>query len=258
MYRSLRSDEIVKTAASLSRRVRSRFPDSGLAKVAAELLDVARETQARCVQISKPNVPLRVIVVLLLVLGVVFVAAVVANVRVSQEIWDLKNFVEGAEALVADLVFVGAAVLFLVTLETRLKRHRALDAVNELRALAHIVDMHQLTKDPEAVLGHYAWTDVSPERNMTPFLLNRYLDYCSEMLALVSKIGALYVQSFPDRDALSAVDEIESLTTGLSRKIWQKIMILDRYAERRRPGDEDSRTSSRTKKRATTKRSKTS
>jgi hypothetical protein len=26
---------------------------------------------------------------------------------------------------------------------------------------------------------------------------------------------------------LEAVDEVESLTTGLSRKIWQKIMILD-------------------------------
>jgi len=38
---------------------------------------------------------------------------------------------------------------------------------------------------------------------------------------------ALYVQKFDDGVALSAVNEIEDLTTGLSRKIWQKIMILN-------------------------------
>jgi hypothetical protein len=48
----------------------------------------------------------------------------------------------------------------------------------------------------------------------------------------VSKIGALYVQSFPDSQALTAVDEIDDLTSGLSQKIWQKIMILDRYLDR--------------------------
>jgi hypothetical protein len=55
------------------------------------------------------------------------------------------------------------------------------------------------------------------------------------MLALVSKIAALYVQSFPDSQALAAVDEIESLTTGLSQKIWQKMVILDRYSASAQP-----------------------
>jgi hypothetical protein len=35
------------------------------------------------------------------------------------------------------------------------------------------------------------------------------------------------VQEFNDEVALASVNEIESLTTGLSQKIWQKIMILD-------------------------------
>jgi hypothetical protein len=141
----------------------------------------------------------------------------------------LSNFAEGAEALLANLVFLGAGVAFLATLETRIKRGRTLAAVNELRALAHIIDMHQLTKDPEMVFGRHTPTEVSPPRNMTPIELNRYFDYCSELLSIVSKIGALYVQSFPDSQAMSAVDDIEDLTNGLSRKIWQKIMILDRY-----------------------------
>ena len=62
---------------------------------------------------------------------------------------------------------------------------------------------------------------------MSAFELNRYLDYCSEMLSLTGKIAALYVQHFDDSDAVAAVSEVEQLTTGLSRKIWQKIMILE-------------------------------
>jgi hypothetical protein len=235
MYRTINADEIVKTAASLRERIHARFPDSGLARVAGELLGVAGETRERCRMIAKPNVPLRLAVGALVLVGVAGLLLVVANVRLSESFWDIENFVEGAEALVGDLVFVGIGIAFLVTIETRMKRKRALTAINELRALAHIIDMHQLTKDPEMVMTSEPPTSVSPARNMTAFELNRYLDYCSEMLAIVSKIGALYVQSFSDPEALGAVDEIESLTTGLSRKIWQKIMILDRYVSQREP-----------------------
>lgn len=38
---------------------------------------------------------------------------------------------------------------------------------------------------------------------------------------------APYVQSTSDSVVLQAVNDIETLTTGISRKIWQKIMILD-------------------------------
>jgi hypothetical protein len=62
---------------------------------------------------------------------------------------------------------------------------------------------------------------------MTRFELGRYLDYCTELLSLISKIAALYVQRFDDEVTLGAVNEVESLTSGLSKKIWQKIMILD-------------------------------
>jgi hypothetical protein len=62
---------------------------------------------------------------------------------------------------------------------------------------------------------------------MTPFQLNRYLDYCSDALALISKIAALYVQNFQDPVLLDAVDDVEDLTAGFSRKIWQKITILE-------------------------------
>ena len=43
--------------------------------------------------------------------------------------------------------------------------------------------------------------------------LVRYLDYCSELLSLTGKLAALYIQRFDDEITLSAVNDIENLTT---------------------------------------------
>ncbi|MCA9061208.1 MAG: hypothetical protein KDA85_21995, partial [Planctomycetaceae bacterium] len=126
------------------------------------------------------------------------------------------------------IVLMGAAIFFLLTLESRIKRHRVLKALYELRSVSHVIDMHQLTKDPSRVVAASAHpTRSSPERTLTPFLLARYLDYCSEMLSLIGKLASLYAQSNPDEVVLQAVNDIETLTNGLSRKIWQKITMLD-------------------------------
>ena len=61
---------------------------------------------------------------------------------------------------------------------------------------------------------------------MTAFELSRYLDYCAEMLSLTGKVAALYVQDFDDGVAIASVNEVEDLTSGLSTKIWQKLMML--------------------------------
>jgi uncharacterized membrane protein YccC len=135
------------------------------------------------------------------------------------------NFIQALDASLGSVVFIGATIIFLVSWENRIKRDRALKAIHELRAMAHIVDMHQLTKDPESYFVPGGPANV--KRSMTSFELNRYLDYCSEVLALISKIAALYVQGFQDRVLLDAVDDVEDLTAGFSRKIWQKITILE-------------------------------
>jgi hypothetical protein len=91
-----------------------------------------------------------------------------------------------------------------------------------------VIDMHQLTKDPSQVIaGVGNRTRSSPKRTLTAYQLTRYLDYCTEMLSLVGKLAALYAQSNSDSVVLQSVNDIETLTNGISRKIWQKIMILD-------------------------------
>jgi hypothetical protein len=62
---------------------------------------------------------------------------------------------------------------------------------------------------------------------MTPFELVRYLDYCSEMLSLVAKVAALYAQDVRDPVVIETVSDLESMTTNLSRKVWQKISIVE-------------------------------
>ncbi|MDH3577528.1 MAG: hypothetical protein OEO71_06875 [Gammaproteobacteria bacterium] len=57
--------------------------------------------------------------------------------------------------------------------------------------------------------------------------LIRYLDYCSEMLSVTSKIAALYIQRFNDGVVLNAVSDVETLCSGLSGKVWQKLQIAE-------------------------------
>ena len=152
----------------------------------------------------------------------------------------MVNIMTLLEALINDVVLLGAAIFFLVTIEVRVKRKRALERLNELRVIAHVIDMHQLTKDPN-VIGHSNMdTRHSPKRVLTKYELERYLDYCSELMSLISKVSILYAQSLPDEVIVNAVNEIEELTSGLSRKIYQKLMICLLYTS---PSPRDGATS---------------
>ncbi len=227
MYRELQADPIVRTLRTLTARISERFPGSGLAAVSSEVLDVARAARETSRAIARPIYPLRLATWTFAAAMIAALGLVLVNLRPSgEELRDLAFFLQVVEAGINDVILIGAAIVFLVTVEVRVKRQRALRALHELRSLAHVIDMHQLTKDPERILFPGEDTASSPERLLTPFQLSRYLDYCSELLSHLSKIAALYAQSFDDSVALAAVDEIEALTDSQSRKIWQKMMIL--------------------------------
>jgi hypothetical protein len=225
-FRRLDSEKIIATVEVLQRRIGERFPGSGLGNVVSELRRIAEETVTRIAWIQKPHLPLRIAAVALSLAIVALAIAMVFNIR-EYRLSEYTNFVQALEATISSVVFIGAAILFLVSWENRIKRNRALAAIHELRAMAHIVDMHQLTKDPESCFGPGLASASTQKRPMTPFDLNRYLDYASEALALISKIAALYAQGFQDTVVLDAVDDVEDLTSGFSRKIWQKITILE-------------------------------
>jgi hypothetical protein len=227
-YRSLDPQKIADTVHLLRARIEERFPGSGLGKVADELCGLAKGAIARVAMIQRPNRLLRGGAIVLCIGFLVAMVITATSLKFRQEELSYSDLIQDFDSLLESAVFVGAAAIFLLSLDTRRRRGRVLVALHELRAMAHIVDMHQLTKDPELISSERCNTAASPKRTMNAFELSRYLDYSSEMLSAISKIAALYVQGFEDGVALSAVDAVESLTSGLSRKIWQKIMILDR------------------------------
>ena len=232
--RILKPDLIVKTVAQLRDRIAERFPESGLASVCADLTETARATASRVEHLARPNIALRSIlaaaVVALGIAAQLYVARLIDWAGVLRRA-DPVGLTQGLDAVVNLLILAFGAIWFVLTLEQRLKRRRVQMRLHELRAFAHVVDMHQLTKDPTVLLGQP--TSSSPERHMSEFQLSRYLDYCSEMLALIAKLAALYAGQSRDREVVMAVNEVEELTSSLGRKIWQKIMILHQLDERR-------------------------
>jgi hypothetical protein len=221
---------ILETIARLEARIGERFPGSGLQRVAGAVLAQARETAGLVAAVRRPNWPIRAAVGLLIVLMLAVVAVIALSLHLPAGVDGIAEFVQGVEAALSALVLLGATVFFLATLEVRLKRHRVLRSLHRLRSMAHIVDMHQLTKDPELLSAPRADTPSSPVRTLTAPELGRYLDYCGELLSLISKLAAIHVAEFDDPVALAAVNDIEALTTGLASKIWQKITLLDRSA----------------------------
>lgn len=231
-YRALDVNAIVTTCARLDARVEERFPGSGLSKVAHELLAVARETTDRIADIRRPHRWIRAGVIIAVLTMLAMVAGLALSLPLSSSRIELFQLLQVIESAINDVVFLGIAIFFLATLETRLKRGKALRALHQLRSLAHVIDMHQLTKDPEQLLTQGMATPSSPQRSLDRFSLARYLDYCTEMLAIISKIAALHVQDLDDPQVLGAVNDIQGLSTGLSANIWQKIVLIDRIAGR--------------------------
>jgi hypothetical protein len=227
-YSQLNPELLVATVEKLSTRVGERFPQAGLFRVSKHLCNIAAESRQRVTETGRRSVWIRVAIVLLLILMVAGVVMSVSAFRIQPKTDDVTwvELVQAMESGINDIVFVGIGVFFLASLETRMRRRRILKALHELRSLAHVIDMHQLTKDPQRAAGVLVATPSSPTSDMSPDQLIRYLDYCGEMLSLVGKLAALYLQRSDDAVVLSTVDEIEGLTTGLARKIWQKLMII--------------------------------
>jgi hypothetical protein len=192
------------------------------------LTEIARDTGARSARIAKPAIFTRALVSLVFLLGLSLLGylgfLMLSKTKVSD---DLYATIQGIDATFNIVVLTGATLFFMFSVEERGKRKRALRALHELRSIVHVIDMHQLTKDPSAATTVSSTTPSSPKRTLTPFELTRYLDYCSELLSLTAKVAVLYAQSFPDPVVTETVNDIERTAASLSQKIWQKIMIIE-------------------------------
>jgi len=228
-YTALDPEKVLKTIQNLFSRISERFPQSGLSRVCRELETACSRSTAKIESIERPLWSLRVlryVLVLGMILGMVL--GFLALKDLDKEVKSIRkiDLIQTIEAALNDLVMVAVALFFVWSLEARVKRRRAMRALHELRSIAHVIDMHQLTKDPERLNESYKRTDSSPVNGLTAYEMRRYLDYCAEMLSLTGKVAALYLRTLDDVTVVAAVNEIEDLTTGLSSKIWQKIALM--------------------------------
>jgi hypothetical protein len=225
----LEAAAVRETVEELHERIGARFPERGLRGVAADLLVLIDQVQASAAETQGKVRALRVAsrVVMLGILAATLAAVVIATAdAVNLKELDSFKLLPLIETVINDVVFAGIAVFFLYSFPERLRRGQLLNLLFQLRSTAHIIDMHQLSKDPEQLRASYVPSRVSKPLEMTRDEMERYLDYCAEMLSLVGKTAALCAEESRDSVVLETVSRIETLTVGLSRKIWQKISAL--------------------------------
>lgn len=233
MYRALQAQKITETIEALARRISGRFPGSGLWNVCNDLVALSRQTSDRIVEVTRPHWMLRCTLAFLQIATLVTLGVIAQFAMSLKGSDELSDFLQGFDAAISLAIFIGGSAFFVWTFEARYKRNKAMKALHELRSIVHVIDMHQLTKDP-SMLGA-ARVSSSPERNMSPFELMRYLDYCSEMLSLTAKLAALYAEHISDPIVVDTVGDIERLTSSLAAQIWQKITMVQQLEGREMP-----------------------
>ncbi len=241
MLMTLDADKIIATVDTLAQRIGERFPEAGLRQVAEDFTHIARDMRSDALALGRPNWWLRLTTLGILAAGLALFATVVTELHFKSPEPEVARLVQIIEPAANIAILVALGIAFIVRLESRWKRKRALISLHSLRSMIHVIDMHQLTKDPSLLLDAIAPTPSSPKRMVGRLEIQRYLDYCSEMLSLSGKIAALYTQSIQDSVVIDTVNELEGLSTNLSRKIWQKIMILNGAALSAEPGGADEK-----------------
>lgn len=228
--KTLDEREVIKAAQTLANRVGERFPQRGITREANEIAGYAAAFASEARSLSRRSTISDIAIGILTVFGfgaTIFVLARIPWIEIEfSQRQEFFQAMQGLSGAIHIAVSVGLVILFVASRETRRKRKTALAGLSSLRNYAHVIDIHQLSKDPAAIAANMPRTRSSPDRDLTPQELLRYLDYCSEMLSIIAKFAALYAQNSRDVAIIEAVNDVELLTGSLSNKIWQKIMIL--------------------------------
>lgn len=227
----LHAEPVISTLHELRRRIGARFPERGLYRVSGDLVELADKVATSSARNRDRLRVARVVsrALILVVIGLTAAAfgfALEAAISEGGPAHDVE-WLTVLESGVNDLIFAAVAIWFLYTVPERMRRADTLALLHELRSLAHIIDMHQLNKDPERLRSTFTPTSASPAMGLTHEELEHYLDYCSELLSMVGKTAALCAEESRDSVVLETVSTVETLTTSMSRKVWQKISVLN-------------------------------
>ena len=134
----------------------------------------------------------------------------------------LPSLFEATDAGFNLLVILAGALWFLITLEARLKRKRALGSIEELREFIHVIDLTQLYYTPELYKP-----DAANSQNAWGFDYT-YLLFCTQMIGVISNLAALYTRGAAGDSVLRAASDVEMLTNAVTTKLLSKVEIVRR------------------------------
>ena len=160
-------------------------------------MTVARNSERDAALLGTAVRPIRILVAVVLGAGIACAIIVVATLRLGRVEDDAIPLVQGIELAMNIAILVGLGLLALTRTELHWKRRRALASLHALRSLAHVIDMHQLTKDPSEERLARAPTQSSPKRDLTPSQLVRYLDAPPRASADQRDFGARHCRLLP-------------------------------------------------------------
>src|SRR5436190_24240206 len=107
MYRNLNADLIVETCRSTQSRIAEQFANSGLSKIAAEILTVSESAAGPSAWLARPHLPLRTLAGLGIVAIFAIIIGVAMPVKVQMTFSSIGEFLQGLDAAINEVVFIG-------------------------------------------------------------------------------------------------------------------------------------------------------
>lgn len=212
---------IILTAEHLAHRVSSRFPESTLAGLATDLVEIARKTDERARQARKP---IRYVhgagwvASALSVWGLWYIVDHIQThlINANLEFDNITDLFEAADAGFNILVALAGALWFLVTIETRVKRKQALEHIGELLEFVQLIDVTQLYYTPELYQSNLSPNSTQPKFDHT------YLLFCNEMLAMIGNLAPLYTRGNMDDAVWRATSDVVMLANAIEGRLFAK------------------------------------
>ena len=153
LHEPLEAPAVRQTVEELYGRIEARFPKRGLLGVCGDLILLVEEVQSSAGQgqrqIRWVRWASRVVMAFVVVVTVLALLLALHDAFFDERVRDSIDVLGLAETAISDLVYAAIAIFFLWSFPERLQRSRLLSLLHQLRSTAHVIDMHQLTKDPE-------------------------------------------------------------------------------------------------------------
>jgi hypothetical protein len=246
---SIGSKGLADAAATLEARIRARFPASSLLANASWLRVLIGLAPGETAAYRRRFALLRMSFVLFSLAAVGLCGFGVYRLNLNYKPDSVVELAQLIESGINDAIFLALGAYFLFRLEPWIKRHRMMVFLGTLRDLVHVTQLLQMNKDPERVVRpRAAATDSDGVAHLdsgkpadafsNAFLMGRYLDYCLDLLTLISATAAFVGRDISDKPLRDGIWELEELCSSISSKISNKtLMLFNALVEERRASE---------------------